>query len=115
MTPGVGDPIPVACRADRGHVDQRLAQPHTGQGVGQLRRRRVGQPRADLDASLGVGDLELPAGIVVAVAPPQQHSMGLQVAVGGVVVGAIEGDGAAFHVGSGDDVIEAGEIGRAHV
>ena len=77
MTPGVGDPIPVARGADRRHIDQRLAQPHAGEGVGQLRRRVVGQPRADLDASLGVGHLELPAGVVIAFAPPQQHTVGL--------------------------------------
>ena len=90
-------------------MDQRLAQPHAGESVGQFRRGCVGQPGADLDPSLGGGHLELPAGVVVTVPSPQQHSVGLQVAVRGVVVGAAEGDGAAFNVGSSDDVVEAGE------
>jgi hypothetical protein len=35
--------------------------------------------------------------------------VGLQIAVGGVEVGAVKGDGAALHVGPGDDVVEAGQ------
>ena len=109
VAPRVGDPVPVTGRADRRHVHQRLAQPHAGKGVGQLRRRCVGQGRADLEPSVSLWHLELPPGVVVAVAPPQQHAVRLQVTVGGVVVGTAERDGAAFHVGSGDDVVESGD------
>lgn len=109
MAPRVGDAVPLTGRADRRHVHQRLTQPHACQGVGQLRRRCVGQGRADLDPSVSFGHLELPPGVVVAIAPPQQHAVGLQITIGGVVVGAAESDGAAFHVGSVDDVVEPGD------
>ena len=102
----VGDPVALANRADRRDVDQRLAQPQSGEHVDDLFGRRIRQRGADLDASLGVGDLQLPAGVVVAVTPPQQHPMCLQVAVCGVVVRAVQMDGAPLHVGARHDVVE---------
>ena len=109
MTSGFGDPIAVAHGADRRHVDQRFTQPQAGQQIGQFRRRRIGQRCADLDPSFGVRHLQLPAGVVVAVAPPQQHTVGLQVAVGGVVVRAVERRRCCVPRRPGDDVVEAGE------
>ena len=107
--PSFGDPVAVAHRADRRHVDQRLAQPHSGQHVSDLRRRCVRERGADLHAFLGVGNLQLPAVFVVAVAPPQQHPMRLQVAVGGVVVRAVQVDRPPLHVRADHDVIETGQ------
>ena len=71
--------------------------------------RRIGQRCADLDAAIVTGHLQLPAGVVVTVAPSQQHAMRLKVAVGRVVVGAAELDGAVLDLGAGHDVVEAGQ------
>lgn len=69
----------------------------------------VGQRGADLDASLDVRHLQLPAGVVVAVPSPQQHTVGLQVPVRCVVVGASQLDGVPLDSDTACDVVEAGE------
>ncbi len=58
-----------------------------------------------MDLDPFVGNLEPPAGVVT----PQPHVVGLQVAVGGVVVGARQLDGGLFDVAAVDDVVDAGE------
>ena len=104
---GFVDPITRALGPDRRHVDQLLAQSQPGNQLLELRGRRVGQRGADLDATLGVWNLELPAGVVVTVAPPQHDPVRLQVVVGCVVVGALQVDGGPVDLAVVDQVVKA--------
>ena len=104
---GFADAIPRALGADRRHVDQLLAQAQSGQQLLEIGGRRVGQRGANFDAALGVRNLELPAGVVVAVPSPQHDPVRLQVVVGGVVVGALQVDGGPVDLAVIDQVVEA--------
>ena len=102
---GFADPITRAFRANSGHVDQFFAQPKPRQQLLQLGGRRIREGGPDLDASFGGRNLELPAGVVVAIPSPQHDPVGLQVVVGGVVVRALQVDGGAVDLPAVDQVV----------
>ncbi len=101
------DPVTGAHRTNRRHVDQLFAQSKSRQQLFQLGGRRIRERGTNLDATFGVRNLELPAGVVVAVPSPQHNPVGLQVVVGGVVVRALQVDGAPVDLAAVDQVMKA--------
>ena len=84
-----------------------FAQPKPRQQLFQLGGRRIRERGTNLDATFGVRNLELPAGVIVAVPSPQHNPVGLQVVVGGVVVRALQVDGAPVDLAAVDQVVKA--------
>ena len=103
---GFVDPIPGAHGSDRRDVDQLLAQRQSDQHLLQLGGRSVGHRGADLEATVGVRNLKLPAGVIVTVPPPQHDPVRLQVVVDCVVVGAVQVDGRPVDLTVVDQVVE---------